>query len=170
MPNLFTRILLFLSSYAPLFLILGIRNSFGHPGISLALFVLAVFSVLGLVGYLAVVRRLEPHGVVVQRATAWDSEAMSYVITYLLPFLGLDSSNRADQVSLAVFLVVVAVLYISSNLIHMNPMLSILRYRILEIDHDDGQRSILITRRSYIQSGTELDTVSLSDSILLEKR
>ena len=170
MPSLFARVLLFLSSYAPLFVILGIRNSFGNPGISIGLFVLATLSVVGLIAYLAVARKLGHHDVSVQRATSWDSEAMSYVITYLLPFLGLDSSNRADQVSLAVFLLVVAVLYISSNLIHMNPMLSILRFRILEIDHDDGQRSILITRRSYIQTGTCIAVVSLSDSILLEKR
>lgn len=170
MPNLFSRVLLFLSSYAPLFVILGIRNSFGNRGISIGLFVLAALSVLGLVGYLAVAQKLGSHDVTVQRASSWDSEAMSYVITYLLPFLGLDSNNRADQVSLAIFLLVVAILYISSNLIHMNPMLSILRYRILELDHDDGQRSILITRRSYIQTGAHVGVVSLSDSILLEKR
>jgi hypothetical protein len=169
LPNLFTRILLFLSSYAPLFVILGIRNSFGNRTVSITLFAVAAVSVLVLVGYLAIVKRLGDHSVVVQQTSAKDGEAMSYVVTYLLPFLGLDSTNRADQISLAVFLLVVAVLYVSSNLIHMNPMLNLLRYRILELDSDDGKRSILLTKRSYIRPGTRINAVSLDDLILLEK-
>lgn len=169
MPNLGTRILLFLSSYAPLLVILGIRDSFGHPAVSYALFVVAAVSVAGLAAYLAVARRLAPNLVTVQASSTRDGEAMSYIVTYLLPFLGLDSERPADQISLAVFLLVLAVLYVSSNLIHMNPMLNLFRYRILEIDASDGKRSILITRRSYIRPGTQVRSVSLSDSILLEK-
>jgi hypothetical protein len=163
------RILLFLSSYAPLFVILGIRNSFGYQVISIALYVVAGISILALLGYLAVVRRLAPHSIVASQSSAKDGEAMSYVVTYLLPFLGLDSTSRADQISLGVFLLVLAVLYISSNLIHMNPTLSFLGFRILEVDTEGGKRSILLTRRSYIRPGTSIEVVSLDDSILLEK-
>lgn len=169
MPNLGTRILLFLSSYAPLLIILGIRNSFGHKTVSIVLFSVAVLSVLALLGYLALVRRLGSHSVTVQAASSRDGEAMSYIVTYLLPFIGLDSSARADQISLGVFLLVLAVLYVSTNLIHMNPVLNLLGNRILEIDSADGKRSILITHRAYIRPGTTIDAVSLGDTILLEK-
>ena len=169
MPNLVTKILLFLSSYAPLLVILGVRNSFGHTKISIVLFAVAALSVLALVAFLAVARSLAPHEVTVQQATSKDSEAMSYVITYLLPFLGLDSSDGSDQISLAIFLFMLAALYISSNLIHMNPMLSLFRYRILEIDSLDGKRSILLTKRVHIRPETKLLVVPLSESIILEK-
>jgi hypothetical protein len=168
-PNLGTRALLFVSSYAPLLVILGIRNSFGHWSISLGLFSLAAVSVVVLVVFLRLAGRLGSHAITVQTSSARDGEAMSYVVTYLLPFLGLDSESWADQISLAVFLLVLVVLYISSNLIHMNPMLNLLRYRILEIDSADGKRSTLLTKRAYIRPGTTISAVSLSDAILLEK-
>ena len=169
MPNLGTRILLFLSSYAPLFIILGIRKSFGHSTVSIILFAAAVLSVLVLLAYLGVVRRLAAHPVTIQSASSRDGEAMSYIVSYLLPFVGLDSASRADQISLGVFLLVLAVVYVSTNLIHMNPVLNLLGYRILEIDSADGKRSILITHRAYIRSGTPIEAVSLGDTILLEK-
>lgn len=169
MPNLGTRVLLFLSSYAPLLVILGVRNAFGHMKISYVLFGVAALSILGLVIYLSVARRLTAHEIVVQQAVSKDGEAMSYIVTYLLPFLAIDSGNRADQISLAIVLLMLAVLYISSNLIHMNPMLNLGGYRILELDSQDGKRCTLITKRAHIRAGASITAVSLSDSILLEK-
>lgn len=94
-----------------------------------------------------------------------------YIVTYLLPFLGINSQQRADQISLGIFLLMLAVLYIiSSNLIHMNPMLNLGGYRILEVDSTNGKRSTLITKEPYIRPGSLIEVVSLSDSVLLEKK
>ena len=51
MPNLVTRILLFVSSYAPLLVILWVRDAFGSPKLSGILLGAAVISVIALFGY-----------------------------------------------------------------------------------------------------------------------
>ena len=169
MPNLVTRILLFISSYAPLLIILWVRDAFGDPRLSQALLWAALVSVSALFAYLGLISRLATHSVRVANASSRDSEAMSYIVTYLLPFLGLDSQSLADRASLGIFLAMLAVLYVGSNLIHMNPVLNLVGFRILEIESEDGKRTTLITRRAYIPSKTEISIVSLGDSVAMEK-
>jgi len=158
-----------MSSYAPLLVILWVRDAFGNSCLSRAMLWAALVSVTALFTYLGLVRRLASHSVQVVNASSRDSEAMSYIVTYLLPFLGLDSQSLADRVSLGIFLAMLAVLYVGSNLIHMNPMLNLVGFRIFEIESEDGKRTILITRRGYIPPRTEICIVSLANSVALEK-
>jgi len=168
-PNLMTRVLLFVSSYAPLLAILWVRKTFGDGWFSWAIFGLALLSVAVLVIYLTLARRLAAHEVIVRSSSSKDGEAMSYLVSYLLPFLGLDSQRVADQVSLGIFLAMVAVLYVGSNLIHMNPMLNLVGFRILEVECEHGGMSTLICRKNYIRPGTSISVVSLSNHVLMEK-
>jgi|SRR6266850_4744754 len=130
----------------------------------------AMISVIALFAYLGLVRRLATHSIHVASASSRDSEAMSYIVTYLLPFLGLDSQSLADRISLGIFLGMLAVLYVGSNLIHMNPVLNLVGFRLFEIEGQDGKRTTLITKRGYIPPRSEISIVSLSNSVALEKR
>ncbi len=46
---------------------------------------------------------------------------MSYILTYLVPFAVLPSEDWEKVVSLGVFFIVLALLYINTNLIHVKP-------------------------------------------------
>lgn len=169
LPNLVTKLVLFVSSYAPLLVILWIRDALGNPRQSVILAWVALVSVVALFLYLGMATRLASHSVLVRSANSRDSEAMSYIVSYLLPFLGLDSQDAADRISLLVFLVMLAVLYIGSNLIHMNPVLNLFGFRIIEIESESGKLTTLITRRGYIPPNTEIRLVSLTDTVGLER-
>lgn len=98
-----------------------------------------------------------------------DGEAMSYILTYLVPFVALPSDGWEKLVSLLVFFLVLALLYINSNMIHVNPMLNIFGYRIYELSMDDGAIHALITRRRVIR-GSEIKVIEIDEDIYLEKK
>ena len=169
MPTRFARLVLFLSSYAPLMLIFGIRDPLGwrfsRPSfVALA----AVFAGLLLV-FLRHAQRFTPHSIAVESAQVRDGDAMSYIITYFLPFLGISRENLGDAVSLLLVYVVIGFIYINSNLIYINPILNSMGYRLFEIASATGKTSALITKRDYLQRGQELNVVSLGNYVLLEK-
>jgi hypothetical protein len=94
---------------------------------------------------------------------------MSYIVTYILPFLAIKLTDPADVISLGLLLVVVGILYVNSNLIHTNPVLSLMRYHLFEIEDGDKKAATLICKRIYVRVDSELRVVSVGDYVLLEK-
>ena len=85
-------------------------------------------------------------------------------------FLELDLTNPRKAAALILLFVVLAVLYVNSNMIYINPVLSLAGYHVFEIVDDSGKRSVLITdHRSYIPRGTTLSVASLTNTIVVEK-
>lgn len=168
MPNIAVRTILFLSSYAPLLLIVAIRNFALNRGFSLALVLLALISLLVLFRYLHIAADLAPHSLTVKSATSKDGDAMSYIVTYIFPFLDAPLNDVAKAASLALMFLVLGILYVNSNLIYTNPILNLCGYHVFQIETADGKVSALITRRSYIPSGAEIGASSLGDYVLME--
>lgn len=169
MPSIPTRLILFLSSYAPLFLIIAVRGWHESKPLATGLAVVAVLSVVVLFTYLGVVRSLSSGKVGITSVISRDGDAMSYIVTYLLPFLGVKLNDITDVVSLGVVLFVIGLLYVNSNMIHTNPVLNIVGFHIFEIEDDNGKTTALISARSYIRAHSEIDAISVGDYVLLEK-
>src|SRR5689334_806954 len=55
------------------------------------------------------------------------SEVMGYVAAYLIPFVGFTLSSLRQDVAVIIFFVVLAYLYVSTDMLHVNPMLQLLR-------------------------------------------
>ncbi len=168
MANFGVRLLLFFSSYAPLLVILSVRNYFNNRVVSLSLLGVAIVSVLTLFGYLRVAHSLAPHGITVNDATSKDGDAMSYIVTYIIPFLDAPMNEPLKAISLGILFAVLGVLYINSNLIYTNPMLNLHGYHVFQIETTEGKVSALITRRSYIRAGSDFLVAPLGDYVLLE--
>lgn len=164
------RIVLFLSSYSPLFVILGLRNSFGNDVVRYGMLALAILSVAFLVVFLAMARGITGTRIRVDEANSRDGEAMSYIVTYLLPFLDVSFTDAANALSLTVILLVIAVIYVHSNMIHVNPILSLMGYHVFEVRTDSGKVSSYITRSKYIRPGTEILASPVGDQVLVEKK
>jgi hypothetical protein len=169
MPNALTRVVLFCSSYAPLFLILAIRSWVDNRWLAASLAAIAAVSVLVLRLFVRKARTLTGQKVAITSVISRDGDAMSYIVTYLLPFLTVDFTKPSDVVSLGIVFGVIGLLYVNSNLIHTNPLLNLVRYHIFEVQDSDGKTTALITRRSYIRNGAELDIVSLGDYVSMER-
>ena len=161
---------MFFSSYSPLFLILAVRNLAQTKIGSSILIGISIISLLILWGFLRASQKLTPHTITVTRVTSRDAEAMAYIVTYLIPFLGISLSDLADAASLVAMLAVIAVLYVGSNLIYINPILSLGGYRLFEVETGDGKISALVCKRDYVKTGSPIAVVSLSDYIILEKK
>lgn len=170
MPNIFTRILLFLSSYAPLLVIFGVSNFFsGHWGWGLGFITLAILAVIILLTYLRVVQKSGSYSINVRQVSTRSGETMSYIVTYLLPFLGLDFSKPNDAISMGIFFLVIGIVYVNSNLIYINPVLNILGFNLFEIETDNDKVGTLITRRAYLRRGA-IGVVDLGNYGWMEKK
>jgi hypothetical protein len=169
MPTIPTRLILFLSSYAPLFLIIAVRGWHDNWHLALLLAIVAVVSVIVLFVFLHQAQTFAPSKIVAASVTSRDGDAMSYIVVYLLPFLAVHLSDATDVWSLGIVLFVIGLLYVNSNMIYTNPVLNIAGYHIFEIEDGDGKTTALICKRSYIRINSELNVISVGDYVLLEK-
>jgi hypothetical protein len=159
--------MLFLSSYAPLFMILAIRN-WDRSYITVALLLLSLASVVWLRVFLHQAAKLGKVTVDVVRSTSRDGDIVSYIVSYLLPFLAIDFGKAADVLSVIVLLMVIALLYVHSNLIYVNPLLAAMGFHLAEIEEASGKVSILLSRRPYIRPDSRLRVIPAGDLISLE--
>jgi hypothetical protein len=98
-----------------------------------------------------------------------DAEAMAYIVTYIIPFLAIPLHGWKEGISLCIFFIVLGVLYVNSNMIHINPMLNLFGYHLYEITTEDGGVHSLLTKRTVRHRET-IEAVKLGDEILLEKQ
>lgn len=167
MPNLIIRLLLFLSSYFPLTIIFFVLLRDAKPTLAWSILGLGSFGMVGIVLYLLVVQRMNTLRVDIVSVSRKDGEAMSYIVTYLLPFLDAASNTAEKGIGLAIFFLVLGVLYINSNMIHINPMLNIFGYHIYDVELNNGDTYSLISK-SNVRRGKSLSTVKVSNDVLLE--
>lgn len=137
---------------------------------AIGLAVVAVVAVLVLFIFLRTARKLAADRIRVDSVASRDGDAMSYIVTYLLPFLAVKLNDVTDLGSLGMVFLVIAILYVNSNMIYTNPVLNIAGYHVFEVHDADGKTTALICKRAYIRTGSEIDVISLGDYVLLEKK
>ena len=147
---------LFITSYLPLFAIVIVKqvkdgwaymhwggwnkeaiNCFlTHFGMSVFLAVLSVVGISGLLILLNNLKRNLPNGRVVRvtRINNRNSEAIGYIATYIVPFVASDFSTLFECGIFLVVMGLIYAIYINSNMILINPLLSIW-YSLLEVEY-----------------------------------
>ena len=168
MPNLLTKLVLFLSSYLPLWFIFAVQfyakaNKTGAWIVGGAAFV----CLIGLFGYLRYAKNINPVPLKIDRLNRRDGEAMSYIVSYILPFIALPSSKTGDLISLGIFIAVLSVLYVNSDMIHINPVLNLIGWHIYEVEKESGQICTVISKKRLrvsqkIQAGQIGDDVFIN--------
>src|SRR5713226_1351789 len=108
MPNLKIRLVLFLSSYTPLFLIMAVKYWTAHHYFAYSMVVIGVLSVLLLIVYLKQSSGLAVDHVAVEKISGKDTEAMSYIVVYLVPFLDIKLDEFSSAMALLLLFVVLA--------------------------------------------------------------
>lgn len=145
----------------------GWRSS-RHIAVGLA--IVSVLSVIVLFVFLRSAQKLSAGKVSVSSVVSRDGDVMSYIVTYLLPFLAVKLDDPTDVASLGVVFIVIGLLYVNSNMIQTNPVLNIAGYHIFEIEDSDGKTTSFICKRSYVRTGSEINAISIGDYVLLEKK
>src|SRR4051794_6541686 len=127
MPRLPVRILLFLSSYAPLLALFGVRQR----NCPIELVVLEAAAVISVVVLLVVVQVQRGYSDTMVKIRAWqpkDADTLGYIATYLIPLLSVNLGKFDDVLALGVFAVVLGIVYCNSSLLYTNPMLNLFGY------------------------------------------
>jgi hypothetical protein len=161
---------LFLSSFAPLFVVFGLLDSFGSGWPSLVCYAVALASSLVLAWSLRVWRRMASMTVAISRARHRDGDALAYVATYVVPFAALGVADWRSRAALLFFLLLVALLYVRAHLFYVNPLLSMIGYRLFEIETESGRPMLVLSKRKYLSTGATIQVRTVSDYVFLEAR
>jgi hypothetical protein len=158
------RLRLFISSYAPLFLIMAVRTESRALGLACA--VLAVTGVGSAMSILHATRSKGPGMVHVSRVRDRGAEVGVYLATYLLPFVTAADPSLREVIADVVYLLIAGVIYTSSNLLALNPTLYCLLLRVSTITTSRGDHLYVIAHRVPVV-GSDLLVRWLADDVVV---
>jgi len=158
------KIVLFLTSYIPFYFMYWVidydtfNNKFPylHFNTFLSWFFLAFSVSILLLFYMLKYfnNSTDVISVKIETSKPIDSEITSYLVTYILPLLTFNQGRSV--IILIILMLLIAVLYIKSNMFAVNPILMLMGYHIMEFDfkHDSwkiSKSAILLTKYPFYE-------------------
>ena len=162
------QLALFLSSYAPLFGVFALLDSFGAGRPTLACLGLAAAGVVLLPAVLLPTLALKTQDLEVASAEVRDGDALAYIATYLVPFAAVTARDGRERAALGVFVALLAVLYVRGELFYVNPLLAVVGYRLFKVVTPRGATVVLLSKRRFLQSNSVVPARRLSDYVYWE--
>lgn len=146
------RLRLFASSFAPLFAVAAIRFESRNLRVACALLAL-----VGIATLLLLLRssttKVAPRKATPTAVRDLGSDVAAYMASYILPFVAVQEPRALDLVGYGLVLVVLAVVFVNSDLIGVNPVLYLLGYRVYAVEgarvdqYGDEREALLISKR-----------------------
>ena len=186
------KLALFLVSYTPLFLIMcftqlyeyrdhlawgglnytSLVNYLRYFGAVTALIIMSAFGLAGLRFLLSNMRRragVNGKLVKVVDIENKNSESISYLFTYIIPFVFQDLSSVTNVFSVGVLLVVTYLIYSNSSMILINPTLS-MTYSLYHVEYEDISNSIMrkgmiVSKNKFLEEGDEIKIQSMGHKL-----
>jgi hypothetical protein len=180
------QILLFLISYAPLYLILffqnlndkiyieGTKEFIGiHKLIklnltSIAFLLLIVVSISLYFLFFNIILKSSSEKFTINEVKSNNVEHLSYLATYILPFVGLKFDSWQSILATISLFYVLGHIYIKTNMILTNPTLTFFRYAISTSVDDKGKIKLII-HKGELPKNKELDFIPLIENIYIFK-
>lgn len=177
------QILLFIISYAPLYIILTIQNIndvycvdgkfIGYSQlcynnrVSIILSLMTIFSVVAYFVLYQIVLKSSTVKVLLKSKIENNEEHLSYLATYILPFVGLSFDTWQTVAASVVLFYVLGVVYIRTNLILTNPTLTFFGFFISNFETNN--KTCFIIHKENIFAGNEINCVHLINNIYIKK-
>lgn len=165
---------LFVSSYAPLFALIILKQLFENHqyfnwggvscesiavfaakfGLSALLSLLSLFGIIGLYLTFNNIKTCAKNGqpVLVKSVSNKNSEAIGYIATYILPFIFQSLNGWYEFISITFVLFIIYKIYINSSMLLINPLLNCF-YSIYEIEYiekDKIRNGLVIYANKYL--------------------
>lgn len=180
---------LFVTSYIPLFGLLILRQikqnidylnfggicqesiflAFKKFGLCGSLFLVAILGYIGLKFLLTNLNTKKSNGELVKivEVENKNSESISYISTYIVPFIFQDTNNVFDLASILIVLIIIFFIYTKSNMIVINPILSITHtlYQIEYNKKNQTKKALLITKEENLENGQEIKVNLITKNI-----
>jgi hypothetical protein len=118
----------FFSSYAPLWIMLGLRFSNTPVRITLIAFGVACFSYVAFI--ISRSARERPSNTELTIAGDAGADVSGYLASYLLPFLTVPEPSLTDVLAYVIFVLVAGLVYVRSGLMQINPTAYLLGRRV----------------------------------------
>lgn len=121
--------------------------------------ILTVIVIIGYYGYLITFDNLEKvatngDNVTVLNVNNKNSESVGYIATYIIPFLFQGFNGWYELLAFAFMMLIIYRIYINSNLILINPVLSF-KYSIYEIEYQQQngkfKNGLVISKNKYLE-------------------
>jgi hypothetical protein len=161
--------LLFLSSFAPLFVILAIR--FQQPYLKVVCGALALIGSTCLWAVMhAAVSRKSPETVTPTAIDDKGTDVSGYLAAYLLPFVALPDPTITDQIAYLLFLVVAGSIYVQSRMLQINPTLYLFSWHVFAVTSSREHFQGYLIARGNILIDEPLTVVRLRDGLLIALR
>jgi hypothetical protein len=154
--------LLFLSSYAPVFVLLALRSYDRSCTVFWLAVALLILSLAALGVFFLSARRKAAYDVTVVKVEYRTADVAAYVVTYLLPFLGVFGEGWRDVLALGLFIALIGVIYVNSGMLYVNPILALLGYQLLLVrattlahgkEAEDIEPQYLLTKDRWLRPG-----------------
>lgn len=181
------KILLFLSSYTPLFLILFLKaisqateiyqkteqiNIFEYLTSNLIL-----LSVIGAIILVIVIPNIILVHILNDIMSTTNSKQlrvhsvqkmnhiyMEYLISYIIPFFSFDFSNIFDVLALLLLLLTICVIYINSDLLYINIIFNIRGYNLYSVMDTSNNIIMTLSKKKQLKTGVLLSVRDVSES------
>jgi hypothetical protein len=167
--GLINKLSMFLSSYLLMFLALALKTKWNS--LFLGLFFISIIGTIGT--YFILKTEINPEEIKIQTIEQRNDQVINYLVTYLLPFLGLNLETVYDQFAIGILMLTICVLYIKADLIYINPTLMLFGYNIYSVTLDNSAMRILITKRTLndLRLSRKIKIFELQDrSIIIENQ
>jgi len=161
--KLWVKLGLFLSSYFPMFLILFIKN-FYNLYITIVFILVSLYSIFWL--SLLVYDSKKDKGKETYHVLNYEdktTQSLNYLAPYIISFLGFNLDKWQDWTVLVIFLALIFAVYVNSNLIYMNPLLSCVSRRIYQVEvcnpiecESTKNEILLITKKEHIDKNKKI--------------
>ncbi len=162
------KVLLFLSSYLPLFAVLSLLSGGKNKNMAYVFVMASTLSWVGLELYFWYARaRMHSETLHIRSSKLRDAEILSHSVTYLIPSLVVFATPPLDLVALG-FFVVIGFLSVNFNMIHINPVLSLRGYHLVDVQLFDGSFHSLLTRKR-LRGRAAVDAVAIGEGIYLQQ-
>jgi len=165
------KILLFLNSYTPLWLILFVKISIQNKFVSYQIIVGTVLIgtiALSLPILIKFSKKLRNIRILTIKEKNDISHAyLEYIITYIIPFIQQEYTSLEDAVPVLILMLVIMYIYIRSNLIYINPMLNLMGYNLFKFQDEHGNTYILLTKEKDILRNVKIKVVEFSENIVI---
>lgn len=178
------KFILFFSAYSPLFLIIVVKNhSFIKESIInlkstasfwliIIPFVASLLAVIVLTGFIEYHKTLAADNEFeVIDCKDNSSEIISFILTYIIPFLQPNLNNRYDIFSIYILLGIIGLIYVNSNMLYINPLFYALGFNTLELDvkntdNNEIRKIVLLikNKEKIIKKGEKINIKLINNS------
>lgn len=182
-----TLFVLFLVSYIPLFFILAVQNLndklADKNGVVLTAqqvlknnllpVILLTISLVALLYYLIFIKINVSAGFrnpkKITRIKNSGVEYLSYLATYIIPFIGLKFDTWNNILATFLLLLVIGFIYTKTNLLYANPTLALFGYYIYQATFEDGEERNVISK-GKLKRNTSYKYKELNDDLYFIKQ